>query len=277
MSTARHLRLRLPTGWLRLAPGAYEIGRSAHCQVILDGAKVSRLHARIVVDDSGAKVEDLGSANGVFVNAKRVVRGQVAIKPGDRLLVGEVELELELSVDDAPGGPPPGARPSGRPTLTESLPSPSSNPNAMRTMATTKVHALELLGNVAERAIGTGDAKRAEMILETRLREVLDAATRDKWDPRSRELSVSLALLLARSLPSAAWLDFAVDLLAETGTLPTEGELRAFEEAVGRVTGANARKLQDYTTLVRAMPSSLEKVRSLQRLEGVLATVCGRQ
>ena len=277
MISPKVLRLKLPTGWLRLAPGAYEIGRSAHCQVILDGEKVSRLHARSVIDDGGASVDDLGSANGVFVNGKRLVRGPMAIKAGDRLVIGEVELELELSVGETTETQRPEARPSGRPTLTESLPSPASNPSAMRSVATTKVNALELLGNVAERAVGTGDAKRAEMILEARLREVLEAAKSDRWDPRSRELSVSLALLLARALPSAAWLDFAVELLAVTHTLPSEGELTAFEGAVGRVTGANARKLQDYTTLVRAMPSSLEKVRSLHRLEGVLTTVCGRQ
>lgn len=68
-----------------------------------------------------------------------------------------------------------------------------------------------------------------------------------------------------------------MDLLAATRTLPTERELGAFDGAVSRVTGADARKLQDYTNLVRAMPASLEKVRSLQRLEALLATVCGRQ
>lgn len=275
MSAHKGFRLKLPTGTLPLPPGAYEIGRSAHCQVILEGAKVSRLHARIVVDESGVAIEDLGSSNGVFVNSKRILRGKAAISPGDRLLVGDVELEL--TVGDLHPTVPPDARPSGRPTLVESLPSPSSGSGSPRTTATTKVHALELLGSVAERAIGTGDAKRAEMILEGRLREVLAAAAVDSWDARSRELAVESALLLARSLPAAKWLDFAVDLLAATRTLPTERELGAFEGAVSRVTGADARKLQDYTNLVRAMPASLEKVRSLQRLEALLATVCGRQ
>ncbi|MBI3200665.1 MAG: FHA domain-containing protein [Myxococcales bacterium] len=275
MSTHKGYRLKLPTGTLPLPPGAYEIGRSAHCQVILEGAKVSRLHARIVVDDRGVAIEDLGSSNGVFVNNKRISRGKAAVAPGDRLLVGDVELEL--TVGDLPSTVPPDARPSGRPTLVESLPSPSSAATSPRTTVTTKAHALELLGSVAERAIGTGDAKRAEMILEGRLREVLDAAGVDSWDARSRELAVESALLLARSLPAARWLDFAVDLLAATRTLPSERELSAFESAVTRVTGADARKLQHYTTLVQSMPSSLEKVRSLKRLEALLAAVCGRQ
>lgn len=263
-------RLKVPTGWLPLAPGGYEVGRSAHCQVILDGAKVSRLHARIVVDAGGVSVEDLGSSNGVFVNGRRLVRGRHAIVPGDRLLVGDVELELALG--DAPASMPPDHRPSGRPTLVDSLP-----PGTSRNVATSKAHALELLGSVAERAIGTGDAKRAELILGGRLREVLAAAAADGCDALSRELALRQALLLARALPSAAWVDYAVDLLSATRSLPTETELTALESAAQKVSGADARKLQDYTTLVRAMPSSLEKVRSLQRLEAVLATICGRQ
>ncbi|MBK8997026.1 MAG: FHA domain-containing protein [Myxococcales bacterium] len=264
-------RLKVPTGWLPLAPGGYEIGRSAHCQVILDGAKVSRLHARIVVDSTGVSVEDLGSSNGVFVNGRRVVRGRQAIVPGDRLLVGDVELELSLG--DVPDSLPPDHRPSGRPTLVDSLPAPGAN----RNVATSKAHALELLGSVAERAIGTGDAKRAELILGGRLREVLAAAAAGGCDVLSRELAMRQALLLARTLPSAAWVDYSIDLLSSTRSLPSDTELSALESAAQKVSGADARKLQDYTTLVRAMPSSLEKVRSLQRLEALLATVCGRQ
>lgn len=264
-------RLKVPTGWLPLPPGQYEIGRSAHCQVILDGPKVSRLHARVIVDGAGASVEDLGSSNGVFVNGRRVVRGRQAVEPGDRILVGDFELELGLGT--AQSALPPERLPSTRPTLVDPLPAPSSS----RAAATTKAHALELLGNVAERAIGTGDAGRAEVILRGRLREVLESAAAGRCDAVSRELAVKLALLLARSLPSPSWVDFAVDLFSATRTLPTEAELAALELAVQRITGADARKLQDYTTLVRAMPTSLEKMRSLQRLEAVLATVCGRQ
>jgi hypothetical protein len=262
-------RLKVPTGWLPLAPGDFEIGRSAHCQVILDGPKVSRLHARIVVDANGASVEDLGSANGVFVNGRRVVRGRHAIEPGDRILVGD--FELELSLGDAVETMPPDRMPSGRPTLVDSLPSPGAG------AATSKAHALELLGSVAERAIGTGDAARAESILKGRLHEVLQAAAAGQCDAVSRELAVKLALSLARAMPSPAWVDFTVDLLSSTRTLPSETEINALESAALRVTGADARKLQDYTTLVRTMPSSLEKVRAMQRLEAVLSTVCGRQ
>jgi hypothetical protein len=270
MSNAPRLRLKVPNGSLPLPPGGYEIGRSAHCQVILDGAKVSRLHARLVVGAEDATIEDLGSANGVFVNGRRVMRGRQPVVPGDRILIGDVELEL--SIGDAAETVPPASFPSGRPTLVDSMPAPGS----IRTAATTKAHALELLGAVARRAFGTGDAARAELILKDRLAEVLTAAATGRCDAESRRLALDLALSLARTLPSARWIDYAVDLLVATEALPTDPELSQLEAAARVASGADARKLQDYTSRVRAMPSSLEKVRSLQRLEGVLQVVCGR-
>lgn len=54
---------------------------------------MSRQHARIVVDDGGASVEDLGSRNGVRVNAMPA-RGRVKIKDGDRLRIGTQEFVL---------------------------------------------------------------------------------------------------------------------------------------------------------------------------------------
>jgi len=268
-SERRPLRLKVPNGWLPLPVGAFEIGRSAHCQVILDGAKVSRLHARIVVDVSGATIEDLGSSNGVFVNGRRLVRGRHPLQVGDRLLVGEFELELSAGEATLPAAQD--GRPSGRPTLVDSLS--TAPPGA----ATSKAHALELLGSVAERAIGTGDASRAELILKARLDEVLTSASKGICDLQSRELAIRLSTMLARALPSPAWLDFAVDLLLSLRDLPSEAELSWLEAATREVTGADARKLQDYTSVIRGLPSSLEKMRALGRLEALLGVVCGRQ
>ncbi len=69
------------------------IGRSPECHVTLEDPLVSRQHARIVVDDNGASVEDLGSRNGVRVNAMPA-RGRIPIKDGDRLRIGTQEFVL---------------------------------------------------------------------------------------------------------------------------------------------------------------------------------------
>ncbi len=50
------------------------IGRQAGSHLVLRDARVSRSHARIVLENGAYVVEDLGSLNGVFVNGERVTR-----------------------------------------------------------------------------------------------------------------------------------------------------------------------------------------------------------
>jgi pSer/pThr/pTyr-binding forkhead associated (FHA) protein len=66
------------------------IGRSSDNDVIIDSLLVSRRHARLDCSEGRCAVEDLGSANGLFVNGKRV--SHAMLNPGDRLRLGDVEL-----------------------------------------------------------------------------------------------------------------------------------------------------------------------------------------
>jgi DNA-binding winged helix-turn-helix (wHTH) protein len=63
------------------------IGRDPASAVCLDEAGVSPRHARIVVGERGALLEDLGSKNGTSVG-KIPVTGQVPLQDGDQLHVG---------------------------------------------------------------------------------------------------------------------------------------------------------------------------------------------
>ncbi|HSL57864.1 MAG TPA: FHA domain-containing protein [Acidimicrobiales bacterium] len=69
------------------------VGRAAGCHITLDDTFVSQLHARVFRRDGGLYVEDLGSTNGTYLNRSKV-SGPMAIKPGDRLQVGSVVMEL---------------------------------------------------------------------------------------------------------------------------------------------------------------------------------------
>ena len=69
------------------------VGRAAGCQVTLDDTYVSQLHARVFRRDGELFVEDLGSTNGTYLNRAKV-GGPMAMKPGDRLQVGSVVMEL---------------------------------------------------------------------------------------------------------------------------------------------------------------------------------------
>jgi FHA domain len=80
-------RLRFVLQELDLPQGGTIIGRSLDCHLTLEDPLVSRRHARIVVDDSGARIEDMGSRNGVRVNGA-IIRDPVSLRNGDRVRIG---------------------------------------------------------------------------------------------------------------------------------------------------------------------------------------------
>ncbi|MGH9206334.1 MAG: FHA domain-containing protein [Acidimicrobiales bacterium] len=70
------------------------VGRAAGCGVSLDADNfASKLHARVFREDGRLWIEDLGSTNGTYVNAERIVV-PVLLKKGDRLQVGQTVLEV---------------------------------------------------------------------------------------------------------------------------------------------------------------------------------------
>jgi len=71
------------------------VGKLSTSNLRLDDINVSRKHAVIEQRESGEwRITDLGSTNGTFVNGERVV--QSALANGDRLGLGESELEVVL-------------------------------------------------------------------------------------------------------------------------------------------------------------------------------------
>jgi serine/threonine protein kinase len=62
-------------------------------------ARVSRRHAKIIARDSKFFIEDLGSANGTFINGtNKLPQGQLhALVPGDELKLGETMLRFMVS------------------------------------------------------------------------------------------------------------------------------------------------------------------------------------
>jgi pSer/pThr/pTyr-binding forkhead associated (FHA) protein len=78
----------------QLASGELTIGRDADRQLILPSASVSRRHARLVVDSSGVKIIDEGSANGVVVNGVRI-NAPTPVGPGARIEISEFRIQVE--------------------------------------------------------------------------------------------------------------------------------------------------------------------------------------
>ena len=77
------------------APGSFIAGRAPECALILSHVEVSRQHCCFHWDGEHCTVEELGSRRGTQLNGKPLEE-KTELKPGDRVSVGPVELELRL-------------------------------------------------------------------------------------------------------------------------------------------------------------------------------------
>ena len=72
----------LPTGNRKLT-----VGRSEHCDVVLEDNAASKIHAHFMVRDKLLLVQDNNSTNGTFLNRDQITKATV--KPGDILELGD--------------------------------------------------------------------------------------------------------------------------------------------------------------------------------------------
>jgi pSer/pThr/pTyr-binding forkhead associated (FHA) protein/predicted Ser/Thr protein kinase len=131
---------------------------------LADDPQMSRRHARVGRDEQGrATIEDLGSANGTFVNGERVdvVR---ALGPGDVVQIGSATLRLAdaalMPVDPPPAPPARPPAPAARPVAAPARP---RAPRAVQAPDPAGIGAIQLpVGSVfakcrVEDVIGHGD------------------------------------------------------------------------------------------------------------------------
>lgn len=91
---------------LPLAEGDNVVGRSPNSAIWLDAGSVSREHARIVVANGRAVVEDRRSTNGTFVNGERIASPH-PVMDGNTLTFGSEETMFrEWSENAAPATEP---------------------------------------------------------------------------------------------------------------------------------------------------------------------------
>src|SRR5262245_9850122 len=76
----------------------FVIGRAQDSDLIVGSDAVSRRHAQIVQAERGFEVEDLGSRNGVLLNARKI-RGRARIGIGDTLTLGDESIGIVEAVD----------------------------------------------------------------------------------------------------------------------------------------------------------------------------------
>jgi hypothetical protein len=99
MATLKHLR----TGAEVPLAARHVVGRSRSCQLQLDLASVSALHAELAWDGQAWHLRDLGSRNGTFVAGQRIPPGQpVTLAAGAEIGFGAPEAHYRFVEGSAP-------------------------------------------------------------------------------------------------------------------------------------------------------------------------------
>jgi predicted component of type VI protein secretion system len=279
-------RLRYLHHDLELFEGQFVVGRSATCQLSLDDALVSRRHAMLVVSKEGVTVEDLESRNGVVVNGQKI-SNRVAVRPGDKIVIGSQELVLQRGPEHA------GARDTGDikktlsamavppelelerqmlragdPRVISSLPpNDSDEPSIVR-----RADAFSLLGGVAEKALALGRADEAERLLAGPLAETIDASRAGKrLAVEHVDQAARFAAKLSTATTKGSWVDYVIELYQSQGRPCSAQVVDELYTAMRKVNGVDLNRLRAYLAALRAKQASLGPAERflVQRIEGL--------
>jgi FHA domain len=266
-----------------LRPGQVLIGRSSNCHLVLDDGLVSRRHAQIVVSDDRALVEDFGSANGVFVNGKRVA-GSQQLKGGDQLLVGKQQFAVcaitrpnlsqpsERSNAETLHGIRVAQDLSGGLRIKEQAADTKADLRLPDAESTHREEALELLGGVADKVLAMGRGEEAERVLSTALNNVLAEVKRGREPaPRVVGRAATYAGKLAEATAHGKWLDYTIELYAALRRpLPIEFVDQMYA-VLRRVDAVNLSALRAYLSILHAQATTYgpNERFAIQRLEGL--------
>jgi membrane associated rhomboid family serine protease len=125
-------------------PGPIEIGKLATKDISLKGERVSRNHCRLIRTQTGWRIEDQGSTNGIYVNAERTTARE--LKDRDIVQIGDFALSFLidgpwLPEQVAPLPPPSAAQPdAAEPPAPPAPPSPPTQARAVSAAPATPAH-----------------------------------------------------------------------------------------------------------------------------------------
>lgn len=230
-----------------LRHGSLLVGRGSECEIVVDDALVSRMHARIEINPEGVWVEDLYSTNGVYLNGERILKAQL-VHSGDRLFIGNQEvLLLEVHTDpaSAPSTPPLSGRfPGTHDPPTYKTPGNHGAPGDIP--ITARADALDLLGNLARRLANDVKAEQAPRMLGPHLEGILRGASAGLVVPEAlAQVASEYAIDLAHWTSEARWLDYVVELHLVTKRMMSAATVSALQRSE-RWVGAMDRLMLEY-------------------------------
>jgi hypothetical protein len=221
---------------IELHAGETLIGREDACELVVLDSLVSRRHARVLFEDGELSIEDLGSANGTFLNGAKV-QGRVPLRPGDRIFIGSFEIDVVWFERDLPASgtfahdpfdratPSSGVAVVGKLTKTVAKVSEISEqeswePVTQRGQRTgdTDLEVIESAGLLAERMFALGRPLVGRDILSGPLNQIRDAATGGRsLDTKTLDAAARYAIKLAQEVFDANWVNLAIEIHLHAG------------------------------------------------------------
>lgn len=86
---------------IEIPKGEITLGRASSCTIAVDSAAVSKIHARIQRSSDQVTIQDLASANGTFVNDKRISSVMVLSSRDKISLAGVRSFQMKIARDAA--------------------------------------------------------------------------------------------------------------------------------------------------------------------------------
>jgi hypothetical protein len=280
-------RLRFLLQEFDLPSGITVIGRSLDCNLTIEDPLVSRQHARIVIDDEGPRVEDLGSRNGVRINGVPV-RETTSLRDGDRVRVGTQDLVFSQVGEGGPGH----AKTTGVLRLCANcrLPYPREMVSCPHCEATEQTEegtltgeeehgvswTVQLLVEALDRALALGRVADAERIVKratSRLDEYLSSG-----GTIGNEVLATVGSKVAAMTPATgdpAWALWVVALYQRLSAIPPRAAADSLGDAVVKHPAAVAVPIADLLKHLRAFAAkaSADEIDTMARLERTLRKV----
>lgn len=279
-------RLRFLLQEIDLVRTTTVIGRSPECHVTIEDPLVSRQHARIVLDEEGATIEDMRSRNGVKVNG-RPIKTVTRLKDGDRVRIGTQEVVF----CEVKGGAPRFSKTTGflRHCAHCHLPYPREL-TACPTCGSTELldedtmtgergalsessWSLQLLIEVLDKAISMGrtpEVIRTLQRMATEIDERLQSGA--AIDPKQLALVAEAAARASRAAGDAGWVAWILRVHARVGAAPPHHVIEAIAELAVAHRATIRPALEEVAIACRASSASHD-AQAVARLDQLLATI----
>jgi type III secretion system (T3SS) inner membrane Yop/YscD-like protein len=247
--------LRLPDRIVPLSTGSVVVGRSLRCDIIISERKVSRRHARLVVQAHEVVLEEISRMNRVWVN-DRLIAGSQRLQVGDRIAFGPVRAELCAIGGRYPSlkaaNPGERAAPAQLPGLQASIPA-SNDP--------------------APAYLDDKKQDGARTMLE---RFVLRCELGPDVPSEELEMIVALATRFAESTKDGAWVNYVFRVFTALGRTLPGAIVDRLCGLLPRVSGTSLTTFREYVAALQAAsaqhgPRDQLLVRRIQGLEPLIA------